>query len=71
MAQWTETVELGGIKFEVTCEYSAYEPATHTDPAVNEEFYAISAMANGYDWLEHFSGETAEWLTEQVREKMA
>jgi hypothetical protein len=70
MNKWTETIELGGINWEVTCEFSGYEPATHTDPAVPAEFYAVSIVFNGFDWLEYFTPVTVAWFAEQVREKM-
>ena len=71
MNQVTETVTIGGTKFEVTCEYSAFEPATHTDPEVPAEFYVVSIMRDGEDWFDYFTPEMVKWFAEDVREKMA
>ena len=69
MSQWTETVEVSGVKWEVTFEYTPGAAATHTDPEVPEELYPVSIKLNGDEWLDDITHDTAMWFAEQAKAK--
>lgn len=62
MSEWTETVEVSGVKWEVTFEYTPSVAATHTDPASPEELYPVSIKLNGEEWIDDLTEKAAMWF---------
>ena len=69
MSEWTETVEVSGVKWEVTFEYTPGVAATHTDPASPEELYPLSIKLNGDEWIDDFTESIGMWFAEQAKAK--
>ena len=69
MSEWTETVEVSGVKWEVTFEYAPGVAATHTDPEALEQLYPVSIKLNGDEWIADFTESIAMWFAEQAKAK--